>query len=60
MMPMITPVIINTRGLLNNWPVNCVPMSSSVATRDTITPAAVEMISDGICATRPSPIVSSV
>ena len=59
-MPMITAVIISTCGLENSWPVNCVPMSSSVATRDTITPAAVEMISAGICATRPSPMVSSV
>jgi hypothetical protein len=36
------------------------PMSWSLATRDTTTPAAVEMISEGICATRPSPMASSV
>ncbi len=60
MTTMITPVIVSTRGFVNSWPVICVPMSSSVATRDTITPAAVEITSDGICATRPSPIVSSV
>ena len=57
---MIAPVMFSTRGFVNSWPVICVPMSSSVATRDTITPAAVEITSDGICATRPSPIVSSV
>jgi hypothetical protein len=59
-MTMIEPVMISTRGFVNSCPVSCVPMSSSVATRETITPAAVEMTSDGICATRPSPIVSSV
>ncbi|MNJ75344.1 hypothetical protein D3C77_724270 [compost metagenome] len=49
----------STCGLWNSWPIICWPTSSSVLTRDTVTPAAVEISSAGICATRPSPMVNS-
>ena len=39
---------------------SCWLRSWSADTRVTSTPAAVEMISAGICATRPSPMVSNV
>ena len=49
------------------WPRICAPMSaprlppsSSEATRVTMMPAAVEMMSAGICATSPSPMVKMV
>ncbi|HEX7641013.1 MAG TPA: hypothetical protein VF472_02275 [Burkholderiaceae bacterium] len=46
--------------MANNWPTSWPPMSCSLATRDTTTPAAVEITSEGICATRPSPMASKV
>ena len=49
------------------WAMICSPMSrprwppsSSDATRVTMMPAEVEMMSAGICATSPSPMVSTV
>ncbi|MNI95163.1 hypothetical protein D3C77_771830 [compost metagenome] len=60
MMPMMPAVRNSTAGFENNWLMICWPMSWSVDTRDTTTPAAVEITSAGICATRPSPMVSSV
>ena len=60
MMPMMPAVRNITLGLENSWLIICWPMSWSVDTRDTTTPAAVEITSAGIWATRPSPIVSSV
>ncbi|MNT48536.1 hypothetical protein D3C72_1853200 [compost metagenome] len=55
------PAVRNsTCGLEKSWPVSWLPTSSSVVTRETITPAAVEITSAGICATRPSPMASSV
>ncbi|MNN75442.1 hypothetical protein D3C81_1917470 [compost metagenome] len=60
MPPMMAAVMYNTCGRANNWPTNWPPISCSLATRDTTIPAAVEMISEGICATRPSPIASKV
>jgi hypothetical protein len=47
-------------GLLNIWLISCWFRSWSLETRDTTMPAAVEMISAGTCATRPSPMVSRV
>ena len=56
-----TPAVMYiTLGLANSWLAICWPMSWSVATRETMTPAAVEMTRAGIWATRPSPIVSKV
>ena len=60
MPPMMAAVIDSTCGLAKSWFTSCVPVSCPLPTRDTTTPAAVEMISAGICATRPSPIASSV
>ena len=60
MAPMMPAVMYSTCGLANSWPTSWVPMSWSLATRETTIPAAVEMIKEGICATRPSPIASSV
>ena len=60
MPPRMPAVIYSTCGLANSWFTSWLPMSCSLATRDTITPAAVEMISDGSCATKPSPMASSV
>ena len=60
MIPRMEAVIHMTRGLANIWPRNWLLMSSSSPTRVTTMPAAMEMISAGIWATRPSPIVSRV
>jgi hypothetical protein len=60
MPPMMAAVMYSTCGLANSWPISCEPMSCSLATRDTTIPAAIEITSDGICATRPSPMASSV
>ena len=57
--PITTAVKINTLGLLNSWLSICSLMLSCELTRVTITPAAVEIINDGICATKPSPIVNN-
>ena len=58
--PTMPPVMYSTAGLANSWLTTWPPTSLSLATRETTIPAAIEMISDGICATRPSPIASSV
>jgi hypothetical protein len=49
-----------TCGLEKSWPMTSPPTSPSSPTRDTTRPAATETISEGICATRPSPMVSRV
>ena len=52
-------VMTNAAGE-NSWPITSPPTSPSSPTRDTTRPAATETISEGICATRPSPMVSRV
>jgi hypothetical protein len=46
------------RGWLVSWPMNSSPMRASAAARLTMRPAEVEVISDGMVETRPSPMVS--
>ncbi|MNT89549.1 hypothetical protein D3C72_2302920 [compost metagenome] len=60
MPPMMPAVTYSTCGLANSWPITWVPMSCSLATRDTTIPAAIEITSAGICATRPSPMANRV
>ena len=60
MMPTMPPVNASACGLASTCVINCCPVSWSVLTRLTTRPAAVDMISAGICATRPSPMVSRV
>ena len=57
---MMAAVMYIDSGRAISWLVSCELTSSSLATRDTTIPAAIEMISEGICATRPSPMASRV
>ena len=50
---------VQTLGRPNSWPMIWSPTSWSLATRETTMPAATEISSAGICATRPSPMASS-
>ena len=66
-MPGTRPMVIITaavtasaRGEANICRLTWAPMSSELETRVTIIAAAVDSSSEGICATRPSPMVSKV
>ncbi len=56
---MIAADTASALGEANICRCTCCPMSSELVTRVTMIAAAVESSSDGICATRPSPMVSS-
>ena len=58
--PSTAPATASARGWPNTWPSTCLPMSCDLDTRVTITAVAIESISAGTCATRPSPMVSNV
>ena len=53
------PVIITVRLLLSSWRMKSSPSPFSEPERVTRIPAAAEMSSAGICATRPSPTLRS-
>ncbi|MNY61347.1 hypothetical protein D3C86_1980200 [compost metagenome] len=57
---MIAAATASARGEANICRLTWAPMSSEVDTRVTMIAAAVDSSSDGICATRPSPMVSRV
>ena len=57
---MIVAATISARGLSNIWLNTWLDMASALETRVTMIAVAVDSTSDGICATRPSPMVSSV
>ena len=59
MMPIMKAVTSSALGLPKSWDTTSLPMSCESATRVTIKAAAVDSSSEGICATRPSPMVSS-
>ena len=56
---MTTPATIGALRCFMSWPATSEPRSASDALRVTMMPVATEMSSAGICAARPSPIVSS-
>ena len=57
--PMTAAVTISTRGLSVSWEATSWPMSEAPDMRVTTMAAAVDKSMDGICATRPSPMVKS-
>ena len=54
------PAAMNSALGLANWAVACSVIFSEVVTRVTMMAVANDKNSDGICATRPSPMVSKV
>jgi len=57
---MTAPVIARARGWPNSCESTCCVTSASAEIRVTMMAVAVDSSSEGICATSPSPMVSSV